>query len=146
MKILILISLMLGLQSARAEDVFVEFTLQRGETLSDFSNRVYRTHQKWQQIVEDNKNVITDPNFVPEGTVLRVRNPRVKAANATTTAAAPPNTVASATASPAVVTPTTTTTPTIFPPTQLPAKALVSTTVPVKRSDLKAFTEMELPQ
>lgn len=140
MKTLILISLLLGLQSARAEDVFVEYTLQRGETLSDFSNRVYRTHQKWQQIVEDNKNVITDPNFVPEGTVLRVRNPRVRPANAATTVAPAVAPAPQVVAAPVVVQPTTQI------PTQLPAKAAAPAVVPVKRSDLKAFTEMELPE
>lgn len=47
-------------------------TVGRGETLMKIAFAVYGDLYKWRQIYEMNKDVISDPNNVPRGTVLKV--------------------------------------------------------------------------
>ena len=46
--------------------------LQSGETLRGLSMRYYHTKDKWDLIVKANPDVITDPDRVPEGTLLKI--------------------------------------------------------------------------
>lgn len=109
--------------SALAEDTYVNYTLKRGETLAEFSYRVYGTHQKWNNIYQDNLSVISNLKNIPEGTVLRVKNPKPRAENAQVATVLPEKAAV------------------------LPQKTAESSAPKeVKRVNASAFTEMELPK
>lgn len=46
--------------------------LELGETLTMVSRRFYETKDLWPYLVMHNRNIITDPNRVPAGTVIRI--------------------------------------------------------------------------
>ncbi|MFK7873471.1 MAG: LysM peptidoglycan-binding domain-containing protein [Oligoflexales bacterium] len=50
-------------------------TVQTGDTLSSLSQRYFGTTAQWRQILDQNSDVITDPNALPVGAELRISAP-----------------------------------------------------------------------
>lgn len=48
------------------------YAIQEGDTLSTISKRFYDTSAHWMQIYDANRNVLSDPNTLKLGTVLRI--------------------------------------------------------------------------
>lgn len=63
-----------------AEETWRIETLQKGEDLSLFSQRIYGTTKRWREILEWNKDRITNPDLIYVGAELRVREDKVEAA------------------------------------------------------------------
>lgn len=56
----------------RGETGFVEYTVQKEDTLQKISKKFYDTYRQWPRIYEANKDVIPDPDRIKPGITLRV--------------------------------------------------------------------------
>ena len=56
-----------------SQDVsFIDYTVQKNDTLQKISKKFYDTYRKWMQIYEANKDKIKDPNAIKPGMHLRI--------------------------------------------------------------------------
>jgi nucleoid-associated protein YgaU len=55
-----------------AEPSFVEYTIQKDDTLQKISKKFYDSYSKWPKIYEVNKAVIKDPDRIKPGTVIQI--------------------------------------------------------------------------
>jgi len=51
---------------------FEEYVVQKGDTLSGISQKYYKTANKWQTILDANKDVVTTPKALRPGVKLRI--------------------------------------------------------------------------
>ncbi len=51
---------------------FVEYTVEKGDTLQKISKKFYDTYRKWNTIYEANKETLKDPNSIKPGMVLMI--------------------------------------------------------------------------
>lgn len=54
---------------------YVEYTVKKGDTLGGIARQFYQKSTGWKQIYKANTNVISDPNKLKIGTVLRIPQP-----------------------------------------------------------------------
>lgn len=65
-------------ETANAESAapgYVEYTVKKGDTLGGISRQFYKKAGRWKQIYNANTNVISNPNQLKVGTVLRIPQP-----------------------------------------------------------------------
>lgn len=55
--------------------VYTTYTVQRGDTLSELSLKLLGTSRRWRELYELNRDVISDPDNLLAGTVLKVPKP-----------------------------------------------------------------------
>lgn len=48
------------------------YTVQRGDSLSSIAQRFYGNRERWSEILEANRSLITDPNALEHGMVLKI--------------------------------------------------------------------------
>lgn len=51
---------------------FVEYTVEKTDTLQKISKKFYNSYSKWPKIYDVNRDVIKDPNFLKPGTVIKI--------------------------------------------------------------------------
>lgn len=51
---------------------YVDYTIEKNDTLQKISKKFYDTYRKWPQIYEANKDVIKDPNNITPGVKIRI--------------------------------------------------------------------------
>ena len=59
-------------QASTAKDKYAHYTVKKGETLSEISQKLLKTFRRWQELYELNKDVIDDPNNVRSGITLKI--------------------------------------------------------------------------
>ena len=59
-------------ESVQAEPVFQNYTIENGDTLQKISKKFYDTYKNWYKIYEANTDVISNPDRVKPGTVIRI--------------------------------------------------------------------------
>lgn len=55
-----------------SEVMFTEYTIQEGDTLQKISKKFYDTYRRWNEIYEANKDVISSPDRIKPGKVIRI--------------------------------------------------------------------------
>ena len=51
---------------------YVQYTVEKNDTLQKISNKFFNTYRKWPKIYEANKDQIKDPNFIKPGITIRI--------------------------------------------------------------------------
>ncbi len=54
------------------EGILSEYTIEKGDTLQKISKKFYDTYRRWYEILEVNKDVITNPDRLKTGTVIKI--------------------------------------------------------------------------
>ncbi len=55
-----------------AKQKYAQYTVKKGETLSEISQKLLKTARRWQELYELNKDVIDDPDNVRAGVTLKI--------------------------------------------------------------------------
>ncbi len=58
--------------SPEVPSLFIEYTVEKEDTLQKISKKFYDSYSKWPKIYELNKLVIKDPNRIKPGTVIKI--------------------------------------------------------------------------
>lgn len=61
--------------SVPSQEVSQEVVVRKGETLAGVSFRVFGTHRKWKKLAKFNSGIISDPNAILEGAVIKIPAP-----------------------------------------------------------------------
>ena len=56
----------------KSSSKFVDYTVEKNDTLQKISKKFYNSYKKWPRIVEANKDTLKDPNKIRPGMKLRV--------------------------------------------------------------------------
>lgn len=59
-------------EAVKSSSSIVEYTVQKDDTLQKISKKFYDSYSKWPKIYELNKDVISDPNKIKPGIVLKI--------------------------------------------------------------------------
>ena len=51
---------------------YVDYTIEKNDTLQKISKKFYDTYRKWPQIYDANKDAIKDPNHIKPGTNIKI--------------------------------------------------------------------------
>ena len=54
------------------EPSFVEYKIQEGDTLQKISKKFYNTYQRWNEIYEANRDVLSSPDRIKPGKTIRI--------------------------------------------------------------------------
>jgi LysM repeat protein len=60
--------------SAQRQDIYGEYEVQSGDTLSSIAQRVTQGNLSYQQIFDANRDVLSDPNKIQPGQKLKIPN------------------------------------------------------------------------
>ena len=59
-------------EEASSEPTFVEYKIEEGDTLQKISKKFYDTYRRWNEIYEANKDVLSSPDRIKPGKVIRI--------------------------------------------------------------------------
>ena len=57
-----------------AESSYTEYTVKKSDTLQKISQKFYGTTKKWYKIYQDNQDVLSSPDKIYPGLVIKVKN------------------------------------------------------------------------
>ncbi|MFA6378638.1 MAG: LysM peptidoglycan-binding domain-containing protein [Candidatus Omnitrophota bacterium] len=59
-------------QEVAIEPTFVEYKIEEGDTLQKISKKFYGTYQRWTEIYEANRDVLSTPDRIRPGKIIRI--------------------------------------------------------------------------